>query len=162
MKQITFDCVSKELVSPDLTSCSYGPQVSAVVKTYGQPVPISSLRFGVEGTINGEAYGFAYPPEGVRYTGIHSNKDTTELVRVKLSWRPDDEVTVRVFLDANGTSYEETFDFTAPRPSQPYPSWAWDETNRFWEVPVPYPEDENYYEWNENTLSWDLVTIPET
>ena len=40
---------------------------------------------------------------------------------------------------------------------QPYPSWTLNETNGQWESPVPYPNDGNYYQWNESNLSWDPV-----
>ena len=44
--------------------------------------------------------------------------------------------------------------FIAP---QPYPSWTLNETTGDWEAPVPKPDEENFYEWNEETQSWDLV-----
>lgn len=41
---------------------------------------------------------------------------------------------------------------------QPYPSWTISaDSNWSWISPIPYPEDENSYEWNEETQSWDLV-----
>jgi hypothetical protein len=30
-------------------------------------------------------------------------------------------------------------------------------TYDFLEAPVPMPQDGNFYEWNEETLSWDLT-----
>jgi len=44
--------------------------------------------------------------------------------------------------------------FIAP---QPYPSWVLDEDTCQWEPPVPYPTDDNFYRWNEETISWDLI-----
>lgn len=43
------------------------------------------------------------------------------------------------------------------RPPQPYPSWNWEGSE--WLPPVPVPNDgsDNSYEWNENTLGWDVV-----
>jgi len=41
-------------------------------------------------------------------------------------------------------------------PPQPYPSWTLNEDTCLWESPVEYPNDENLYTWNENSLSWDL------
>lgn len=41
---------------------------------------------------------------------------------------------------------------------QPYPSWTINaESNWIWVAPIPYPEDENSYNWNEETQSWDLA-----
>ncbi len=39
---------------------------------------------------------------------------------------------------------------------QPYASWALD-SNYQWQAPVPYPTDGQIYNWNEATLSWDVV-----
>lgn len=41
-------------------------------------------------------------------------------------------------------------------PPQPFPSWSLDEETCLWEPPTPYPQDQNYYVWDENTLSWAL------
>ena len=38
---------------------------------------------------------------------------------------------------------------------QPYPSWTLDSDNE-WISPVPYPEDENRYIWNEESLNWQV------
>lgn len=40
----------------------------------------------------------------------------------------------------------------------PFSSWTFDDENGSWISPVPYPEDGNTYQWNETTLSWDLVS----
>ena len=42
--------------------------------------------------------------------------------------------------------------------SQPYPSWTLNDTTCMWEAPVPYPDDEEAYTWNEANQSWDLHT----
>jgi len=39
---------------------------------------------------------------------------------------------------------------------QPYPSWILN-ADWLWEAPVEYPDDGNFYDWNEETTSWDLV-----
>jgi len=53
-----------------------------------------------------------------------------------------------------GYTYDSVNDvFISP---QPYPSWTLDE-NFDWQAPTPYPEGEDFYTWNESTLSWDPV-----
>jgi len=42
--------------------------------------------------------------------------------------------------------------------SQPYPSWSLDNDDN-WKAPIPYPEDEQKYVWNETNQSWDLQPI---
>jgi hypothetical protein len=50
-----------------------------------------------------------------------------------------------------------TFDgvgFAAPKP---YASWTLNSNSYLWEPPVAMPEDGNFYTWNEETTSWELV-----
>jgi hypothetical protein len=42
-------------------------------------------------------------------------------------------------------------------PPQPYPSWILDDDTCLWNAPIPYPQDEKYYEWNEETLDWKEI-----
>ena len=55
-----------------------------------------------------------------------------------------------------GYTYDSDSDiFVAP---QPYPSWSLDDNND-WQPPTPMPEDDNLYNWNEETQNWDLVEL---
>ena len=54
-----------------------------------------------------------------------------------------------------GSVYDEDRDaFIHPKP---YNSWILNEDTCIWNAPVAYPQDDNKYYWNEQTLSWDLV-----
>lgn len=44
-------------------------------------------------------------------------------------------------------------------PPQPFPSWTLDEETCWWVPPTPYPNDEQYYEWDENSLSWVIPNL---
>ncbi len=54
-----------------------------------------------------------------------------------------------------GYTYNQTKD--AFIPPKPYASWILNETSCLWEAPIPYPDDDNRYNWNEETTSWDLT-----
>jgi hypothetical protein len=54
-----------------------------------------------------------------------------------------------------GYTYDEIRD--AFIPSKPYPSWLLNESTCLWESPVPYPDDGNFYEWNEEVQGWNQV-----
>lgn len=43
---------------------------------------------------------------------------------------------------------------------QPYPSWVLNPETAKWEAPVPKPNDNNVYRWDESTTSWVLVPPP--
>lgn len=54
-----------------------------------------------------------------------------------------------------GFTYDPNADlFIRP---QPYPSWTLDD-NHDWQPPVPYPNDDKFYVWNETNRRWDEVT----
>jgi hypothetical protein len=39
-------------------------------------------------------------------------------------------------------------------PPAPYPSWILDEENAKWVAPVPFPNLDHYWVWDENQLGW--------
>jgi len=54
-----------------------------------------------------------------------------------------------------GFTYDPTRDAFVP--PQPYLSWNLVEETCLWEAPIPHPEDEKDYYWNEETQAWDLI-----
>jgi hypothetical protein len=54
-----------------------------------------------------------------------------------------------------GYSYDQARD--AFIPTKPFNSWVLNEDTCLWNAPVAYPQDDNNYKWNEQTLSWDIV-----
>lgn len=60
-----------------------------------------------------------------------------------------------------GYTYDEAIDAFVP--PKPFPSWILDTEKAWWISPAgPYPEDGPTYDWNEETLSWDLATSSES
>ena len=55
-----------------------------------------------------------------------------------------------------GYSWDGT-GFAAP---QPYPSWTLDKETYLWTAPVAMPTDGKPYTWNEDSKSWDEITLP--
>lgn len=41
---------------------------------------------------------------------------------------------------------------------KPYPSWVGDIDSMSWQSPVPYPQDDKNYFWDEPTVSWKEFT----
>jgi hypothetical protein len=58
-----------------------------------------------------------------------------------------------------GIGYTYDVERDAFIPPKPYNSWLLNETTCFWDPPVPYPEDDKDYIWNENTTSWILIEV---
>lgn len=46
-------------------------------------------------------------------------------------------------------------------PPKPFNSWVLDENTCLWNAPVAYPNDGQFYTWNEETANWDLVELPQ-
>ena len=44
-------------------------------------------------------------------------------------------------------------------PVSPFPSWSLDE-NYDWQPPTPMPDDEKFYRWDEDSLSWIEIVLP--
>ena len=57
------------------------------------------------------------------------------------------------FARITDTYYEDRDAFI---PIKPFDSWTLNEETCQWEAPTPYPVDDNFYIWNEPTLSCDL------
>lgn len=58
-----------------------------------------------------------------------------------------------------GFTYDAERDaFIAP---QPFPSWSLDEATCLWVSPVAKPDDGKPYLWDEETLAWVEITLPE-
>jgi hypothetical protein len=58
-----------------------------------------------------------------------------------------------------GIGYQYDSQRDAFIPPKPLNSWILNETTCLWEAPVAYPQEGNIYNWNEQTLSWDLLNI---
>lgn len=39
-------------------------------------------------------------------------------------------------------------------PAKPYPSWIFNEDTFSWHAPVPFPQNDKGYKWDEESLSW--------
>lgn len=80
--------------------------------------------------------------------GIHYNPETNEP-------SVDQSKAFRKNYAGVGYNYDKTRD--AFIPPKPYESWILNEETCLWDSPVPYPEDGQIYNWNEETQTWDLL-----
>ena len=55
-----------------------------------------------------------------------------------------------------GIGYTYDADADVFIPPQPYPSWTLDESWN-WQPPIPYPDDDGMYAWDEDTQTWVAV-----
>ena len=89
---------------------------------------------------------------------IQTSYNTRGGVHYGQDGQPDGGVALRKNYAGIGYSYDAQLD--AFIPPQPYPSWVLNGDTCLWQAPVPYPEDGQKYEWDEETTSWKLVETP--
>lgn len=58
-----------------------------------------------------------------------------------------------------GIGFEYRDDLDAFIPPKQYPSWVLDEETFLWVAPVPMPDDDKKYRWDESVSDW--VEVPE-
>jgi hypothetical protein len=77
--------------------------------------------------------------------GIHYNPETG-------APSADQSKALRKNYAGIGYTYDEARDaFVAP---QPFPSWSLDEETCWWVSPVPYPDSEGRFAWDEEAGAW--------
>jgi hypothetical protein len=106
---------------------------------------------------------YAFLDENNTVTSVITGIDETELIegldtetwygnfRGQVCKRTSYNRNIRYNYAGIGYTYDPIDDaFIAP---QPYPSWILD-IKKQWIAPVPYPEDGNRYNWNEEVGEW--------
>ena len=130
----------------------------AALERHGQTVDIRGLSYGADVKVDGElVLEKSWPPPGVKYVSTDQNELVTERLKV---FPPDAECEFFVWIKGRNGEYTGQTTFTIPRPEQPYPSWVWNTETLRWEAPVPYPDDNNDYEWDEENQQWVIAAEP--
>lgn len=57
-----------------------------------------------------------------------------------------------------GIGYTYDLERDAFIPPKPFESWVLNEDTCLWDAPVPMPEDDEIYQWNEEIVNWEKVT----
>ena len=77
--------------------------------------------------------------------GIHYGEDG----------KPDGGIALRKNYAGIGFKFDRVRDVFIP--PQDYPSWTLNENTCLWEAPVPMPQDEKPYRWDEKSVSWIAI-----
>lgn len=119
------------------------------------PVIFNNLSFGYQLNLDSEKISEdSRPLPGISYVSTDQNFIELFTVSELLIGK---EYSLNVWAENNGERWENTFIFFNPTFPKPYESWNWDEDQNMWVSPVPYPNDDDIYIWNEETTSWDKV-----
>jgi len=71
---------------------------------------------------------------------------------VPVRWRPDEVITLEVWITNAGITRTAQHSLTVPRPPQPYPSWTWNGVRHV--PPFPPPDDGRDHDWDEAGQDW--------
>lgn len=61
------------------------------------------------------------------------------------------------YADVGDTYYADVDAFIEPRP---FPSWTLNKSEKRWDPPVPMPDDELFYRWDEDRGNWQIYWDP--
>jgi len=86
---------------------------------------------------------------------IQTSYNTRAGIHYGADGNPDNGVPLRANYAGIGYIYDSINDVFYC--SQIYPSWKISAPNWIWTPPIPMPQDDNSYVWNETTKSWDIV-----
>lgn len=138
----------------DIAPESPSPDIEVGFTADVLPVEFDGLTFGLTVVSNGlPVFTRAYPTAGVRYVAT----DQQYISNDRVSLAADDEVALMVWMENAGERSEASTTFVIPRPEQPYPSWTWEDGA--WTPPVPYPDGDAIYSWDEEQGDWVAVEV---
>jgi hypothetical protein len=109
---------------------------------------LTDCQFGFRLESNGEVLKSSkFPPEGVQYFQISKNPWFLESFSLVVG----QEYKLLVYLMSPTDTKESQIAFVGPKPTQPFPSWTWE--NNQWIAPHPKPAGP--YLWNEPSQQWE-------
>jgi len=108
---------------------------------------------------------YAFLDENNIVTEVITGRNETEVVDGISDWEAyygniRGQTCVRTSYNGNirynyaGIGFTYDADRDAFIPPKPYESWLLDEETCLWKAPVPYPEDDVMYQWDEETIDW--------
>jgi len=113
---------------------------------------------------------YAFLDENNIVTEVITGRDEWEVVEGISDWETyygnlRGQRCVRTSYNANirknyaGISFRYDDDLDAFIPPQPFPSWILDEETAQWEAPIPYPDGDLMYSWNEDITDWEAIVF---
>jgi hypothetical protein len=93
----------------------------------------------------------SYPESNEKYVSSDQQFLASDFLTVK----PTVTYTLNFWCEHDGVFTEGSSTINIEKPSTLFDSWVWEDYR--WNPPLPYPEDDKNYTWNEDEQSWDLV-----
>ena len=118
-------------------------------------IVFDNLSFGVTIKHLGEELSESFPPSGV----VYESTDQEIVHSLYFNTAPDEALDVFVWVEHGGDFFSTEKSVITKKPAMLYPSWSWNDKDKIWVSPTPYPDDMGTYVWNEENLSWREVTL---
>jgi len=91
------------------------------------------------------------------FTIQQGDTDTVNRIKIEFNLPNAYPMDLNKELALLGSAYWNGSRFVWP---SPHPSWHFDEEINGWNSPVPYPEDDRVYLWDEESIQWVLEVSP--
>ena len=89
------------------------------------------------------------------HSWVQTSYNTSGNVHYGQDGQPDGGIALRANFAGVGYIYDDLNDvFYAPKP---YSSWVLDKNTWLWNPPIPVPESNKPYEWDEKNQTWVLI-----
>lgn len=119
------------------------------------PVYFNNLSFGYKITSNDLTVSEgSMPPEGISY--VSTDQEIVHSFEIG-GIKPEIEYYITVWAKNDEEMWEKIVLFVMPIPPKPHNSWNWNKEESMWQPPIPYPDDDNVYVWNEENTSWEKI-----
>lgn len=122
-----------------------------------QEVEFNNLSFGFDILLSNEVVvSYSLPEEGATYN--FSDQEFLEgfdLYFLKFG----KDYNLRFWANNAGDQWGIDIPFSIDFPYKTFSSWIWDEEIDAWIAPIPYPNDDNFYTWDEEMLNWKITKI---
>lgn len=161
--QVTLELESETWFIENLQDFNPSTEVLFNVKQISPETLYDNLRFGFDLVLNGDIIqSVIEPPEATTYI----SSDQSYLKSIPINVIYNREYNINLWVENGGKRYERSYNFTTPKPEQPYPSWTWIEEGETWQSPIPRPDDGNLLVWSEELQEWGpalntAITLPQ-
>jgi hypothetical protein len=154
----TFNTDSKTWMFQKISFTAGDTNIQFVVFSSEEYTPVKDYKFKVILYKNGGVIVEKRYPE----FGFYELVSREPIDHIKHEFIAEHSYSIKLIAEYQDETFEQTVDFTVPRPVSPYPSWVWN--GSAWESPLPKPETVYPFSstWNENTKKWDIVDIATT
>ena len=152
--QINVNLTGTEIEISSLTEKDFAPQINIMVGIT-DPKPIifpMKFKYGYQLALGNEViFEKTYLPLGSEYISTDQDILSSDII---FGVEPEKDYYLHVWALSGVDYFDKTVTFTMNNNGRPFQSWEYDAVNRVWLPPIPYPEDELDYIWDELTRTW--------